>query len=53
MSTPKATLEELLLALQLPEEWIEKLKKGTLTSSDLCQIYLFVKRNYLNHPMYQ
>ncbi|MEC9291709.1 MAG: hypothetical protein VX730_04830 [Pseudomonadota bacterium] len=53
MSTPKATLEELLLAFQLPEEWTIKLKKGTLTASDLRQIYRLLKRNYLNHPMYQ
>ncbi len=53
MDSSKASLEELLMALQLPEEWVEKLKRGTLTASDIRQIYRLLKRNYLNHPMFK
>ena len=51
--TTHASLEEILLALQLPEEWVEKLKRGTLTASDIRQIYRLLKRKHLNHPMFE
>lgn len=53
MSLSKPTLEDLLLSLQLPEEWIIKLRKGTLNASDIRQIYRLMKRQYLNHPLFQ